>query len=98
MEQRFDRRGWRANNVRLRLVPKGPPIKATNDEIAARLRELELAQERLRQRRALVARLVEDFHSNATLSAVLRKALVERDRLQEECDRLADDVARLQPD
>jgi hypothetical protein len=79
--------------TRLRVVP-GAPLETTDDETERRQQQLELARERLRQCKVMVERMVKDLPRDATLGAVLRKTLVERDRRQDECDELVRELAR----
>src|SRR5262249_34186231 len=84
-----------AADKKIRLVDNSVPVG--NDDVAKRQEELELAHERLRRCKALVDKIVQDFRHDATLSAVLRKAILERERRQDECDVLVRELSRMKP-
>ena len=63
-------------------------VEATEAERVAQIAlDLELAQERLQMRRAMVAKLVEEYRTGPMQipARALRTALVERDLTEEEC-------------
>ena len=87
----------RDKNRQLRLVEPSEENESATRPVApddAREQELILAQERLRRTKTLVAKILEDFPRDATLGKVLRKAVVERDQREQECDALAREIER----
>ena len=82
-----------SSSAKLRVVTNvaSPEARAKAiDERAALEQELELAHARREMRRALVAKLVEEYRTNPmqVRKRSLRNALVERDTIEEECDAL----------
>ena len=82
---------------KLRLV-RQPSIEASAEEIAQARLDLELAHERLRFRRAFIAKLVVDIRTDATVGAVLRKALIDREQAEHDCRQLEDKVSLMRSD
>ena len=80
--------------LELRLIDNArtasPRNSLTDLEITQRQEELERAQDRVQECKSLVAAIAADVPRDATLSRVLRKAVIEQGRRQDECEALPD--------
>lgn len=81
-------------------IASGEGRAATDAERAELQQELEIALERRHMRRALVAKLVEEYRTRPmpVRARSLRTALVERDLSEEECEALERAMAKARGD